>query len=573
MVQQFKVPETESELRQLQDKLYSITKEQTETGAFRGFRGLLEIMASETVIMTAIHNIKANKGAETAGTDGRTMRADILQQDYTQIVAKVQRSFQNYRPMSVRRKWIPKPGKSEKRPLGIPAIMDRIIQECVRIVLEPIMEAQFFKHSYGFRPWRDAHMALERVKDQVSRVGYYWIVEGDISKFFDNVNHTILIKKLWHMGVRDQRVLMIIKAMLKAGIMGEISENPLGTPQGGIISPLLANVYLHSMDEWITREWENKKTRTTYSSSRNQYQSLHRYSNLKPAYLVRYADDWILLTNSRENANRWKSRIANYLKVNLRLELSMEKTLVTNIKRKPIHFLGFTYKVTRGGTAMRGYKPVVKPQADRLNRKMEEVLKDISFLQRSMDKAESVDRINRINAKIRGLINYYSVANHVNLEMDERRARAQHFEDGDHAARVVKFHGMVVEADFEAARVCGVGGRIEEGEKALPAVGGGDGVAADPRHDEAAAPELRIGVERLVEGIRQEQFAPDVRAFHPQTVIREHLLPFRGGMVVQTGQFYAIIAHFRKGTKGSGKVCLAVFVDGVELYGNRCFHG
>ena len=235
MVQQFKVPETESELRQLQDKLYSITKEQTETGAFRGFRGLLEIMASETVIMTAIHNIKANKGAETAGTDGRTMRADILQQDYTQIVTKVQRSFQNYRPMSVRRKWIPKPGKSEKRPLGIPAIMDRIIQECVRIVLEPIMEAQFFKHSYGFRPWRDAHMALERVKDQVSRVGYYWIVEGDISKFFDNVNHTILIKKLWHMGVRDQRVLMIIKAMLKAGIMGEISENPLGTPQGGII--------------------------------------------------------------------------------------------------------------------------------------------------------------------------------------------------------------------------------------------------------------------------------------------------------------------------------------------------
>lgn len=126
MVQQFKVPETESELRQLQDKLYSTTKEQTEKGTFSGFRGLLEIMASETVIMTAIHNIKANKGAETAGTDGRTMRADILQQDYTQIVAKVQKSFQNYRPISVRRKWIPKPGKLEKRPLGIPAIMDRI---------------------------------------------------------------------------------------------------------------------------------------------------------------------------------------------------------------------------------------------------------------------------------------------------------------------------------------------------------------------------------------------------------------------------------------------------------------
>lgn len=425
MAQQFKVPKTESELRQLQDKLYSITKEQCETGTFNGFRGLLEIIASEPVIMTAIHNIKANKGAETPGTDGQTMRESILQKDYVRIVTQIQKSFQNYHPSAVRRKWIPKPGKSEKRPLGIPTILDRIMQECVRIVLDPIMEAQFFKHSYGFRPWRDAHMALERVKDQVSRVGYYWIVEGDISKFFDNVNHTILIKKLWHMGVRDRRVLMIIKSMLKAGIMGEISENHLGTPQGGIISPLLANVYLHSMDEWITREWENKKTKTTYSSSQNQYQSLHRYSNLKPAYLVRYADDWILLTDSLENAKRWKSRIAAYLKHSLKLDLSMEKTLITNIKRKPIHFLGFTYKVTREGTAMRGYKPVVKPQADRLSRKMEGVLKDISLLKLSMNKEATVDKINRINARIRGLINYYSAANQVNLEMARYGQRVQ----------------------------------------------------------------------------------------------------------------------------------------------------
>ncbi len=425
MVQQFKIPETETELRRLQDNLYSITKEQITNGTFTGFSGLLEIISSETVIITAIHNIKANKGSETPGVDGHTMRDDILQKDYAQIVLKIQKEIFNYHPAAVRRKWIPKPGKTEKRPLGIPTIMDRIIQECVKIVLEPIMEAQFFKHSYGFRPWRDAHMALERVKDQVSRVGYYWVVEGDISKFFDKVNHTILIKKLWHMGIRDRRVLMVIKAMLKAGIMGEFTINPLGTPQGGIISPLLANVYLHSMDEWITREWENKKTKNSYSSSRNQYQSLHRYSNLKPAYLVRYADDWILLTDTKEHAVIWKNRIAKYLKVNLKLELSMEKTLVTNIKRKPIYFLGFTYKVTQEGTAMRGYKPVVKPQSDRLQRKMEEVLKDISFLQIAMDKMTTVDKINRINAKIRGLINYYTVANHVNLVMAQYGQRVQ----------------------------------------------------------------------------------------------------------------------------------------------------
>lgn len=417
MVQQFKTPATESELRWLQDELYAESKSQLEKGNLPRFKGLIELMSSEMVILTAIHNLKSNKGSETPGVDKKTMRADVLEKDYGEVIAHVREMFKAYKPKEVRRQWIPKPGKVEKRPLGIPAIEDRILQECVRIILEPIMEAQFFKHSYGFRPWRDTHMALERIKDQVKRVGYYWIVEGDISKFFDTVNHTILLKKLWHMGIRDRRVLMIIKAMLKAGVMGEMTTSPMGTPQGGIISPLLANVYLHKMDEWITREWETKKTRKNYSSSRNQYQSMNHYSNLKPAYLVRYADDWILLTNTKRNAEKWKSRITDYLKSNLKLELSQEKTLITNIKRKPIHFLGFTYKVVREGTKMRGYKPVTKPQRERLDRKMQEILKDIGMLEISMPKEETVDKISRINMKIRGLINYYNAASQVNLEM------------------------------------------------------------------------------------------------------------------------------------------------------------
>lgn len=423
MVQKFKTPNTESELRWLQDELYAETKSQLKNGDLPRFKGLVELMSSETVILTAIHNLKSNKGSETPGVDKKTMRADILEKDYYIVISQVQEMFKDYKPKEVRRQWIPKPGKDEKRPLGIPAIEDRIIQECIRIILEPIMEAQFFKHSYGFRPWRDTHMALERIKDQVKRVGYYWIVEGDISKFFDNVNHTVLLKKLWHMGVRDRRVLMIIKAMLKAGVMGEIKTSVMGTPQGGIISPLLANVYLHKMDEWITREWETKTTRKTYSSSRNQYQSLRKYSNLKPAYLVRYADDWILLTDTKRNAEKWKSRIADYLKSNLKLELSQEKTLITNIKRKPIHFLGFTYKVVREGTKMRGYKPVTKPQTERLDLKMQEVLKDIGKLEMSMPKEVTMDKINRINMKIRGLINYYSAASQVNLAMSRYSMR------------------------------------------------------------------------------------------------------------------------------------------------------
>ncbi|MDU6333782.1 MAG: group II intron reverse transcriptase/maturase [Enterobacter hormaechei] len=423
MAQKFKAPKSETELKKIQDEMYRITSKCIESKEIPKFKGLVEIMSSEVVIMTAIHNIKANKGSKTPGIDQKIIDKDYLQKDYYEVVTDIQNSFTNYKPDMVRRKWIPKPGKQEKRPLGIPTIKDRIVQECVRLIIEPILEAQFFQHSYGFRPWRDTHMALERVKDQVHRIGYYWIVEGDISRFFDNVNHTILIKKLYHMGIADRRILMIIKEMLKAGIMDECKKNELGTPQGGIISPILANVYLHQMDKWITREWENKVTQNNYSSKRNQYQSLHRYSNLKPAYLIRYADDWILLTDSKEHAEKWKYRISKFLETNLKLKLSDEKTLITNIKEKPIHFVGFTYKVIKKPSMRKGYKPVVRPQQERIDKKLLEIIQDIKMLRLPMTKENLIESISKINSKIRGIINYYSAANMVYFSLAKYHRR------------------------------------------------------------------------------------------------------------------------------------------------------
>lgn len=423
MAQKFKAPKTETELKKIQDEMYRITSKCIESKEIPKFKGLVEIMSSEVVIMTAIHNIKANKGSKTPGIDQKIIDKDYLQKDYYEVITDIQNSFTNYKPDMVRRKWIPKPGKQEKRPLGIPTIKDRIVQECVRLIIEPILEAQFFQHSYGFRPWRDTHMALERVKDQVHRIGYYWIVEGDISRFFDNVNHTILIKKLYHMGIADRRILMIIKEMLKAGIMDECKKNELGTPQGGIISPILANVYLHQMDKWITREWENKVTQNNYSSKRNQYQSLHRYSNLKPAYLIRYADDWILLTDNKEHAEKWKYRISKFLETNLKLKLSDEKTLITNIKEKPIHFVGFTYKVIKEPSMRKGYKPVVRPQQERIDKKLLEIIQDIKMLRLPMTKENLIESISKINSKIRGIINYYSAANMVYFSLAKYHRR------------------------------------------------------------------------------------------------------------------------------------------------------
>lgn len=410
-----KVPKDEIQLRELLDYFYQQTKQTIANNDSPRFKGLLEIISSETVILTAIHNIKSNKGSQTPGCDGLTMQEDILNKDYNQIITTIQNELKHYKPNPVRRKWIPKPGKSEKRPLGIPTIYDRIIQECVRIIIEPILEAQFFQHSYGFRPMRDAQMALERAIRLVHDTGYHWIIEGDISKFFDNVNHTKLIKKLWHMGIRDRRVLMIIKAMLKAGIMNELKENPVGTPQGGIISPLLANVYLNSFDQWIAREWENKETKYQYKTQGSKIQALKK-TNLKPAYLIRYADDWILITDTKSNAEKWKRRIAKYLKTNQKLRLSEEKTLITNIKEKPIKFLGFNYKIIPGKSRT-GYVPRTRPDPERLQIRIKQIHQEIKALRKISDKKQLIHQINLVNSKIRGLCQYYQPATWVNIDM------------------------------------------------------------------------------------------------------------------------------------------------------------
>jgi RNA-directed DNA polymerase len=420
MAQKLDYPKSEGELRIIQDYLYAKTTQSLEKGELPRFKGLLEIISSESVILTAIHKIKANKGSETAGSDGETMRSDFLEKDYEKVVGRVKNSLLDYNPMPVRRVLIPKPGKTEKRPLGIPTIIDRIVQECIRTVIEPILEAQFFKHSYGFRPMRDAHMALNRVTDIVHKTGYHWVIEGDISKFFDNVNHSILIKQLWHMGIRDRRLLMIIKAMLKAGIMGEIQSNPLGTPQGGIISPLLANVYLNIFDQWIIREWEEKKLRKSYDKRQSFLGALHN-TNLKPVYLIRYADDWVLITNSQENARKWKRRITNFLKGRLKLTLSEEKTVITNLRKKPIHFVGFEYKVIRG-RSRHGYVPKTSPDRHRLKSKVKEIHKKIYEIRkhgfyRNDGREKAIHSINIINSQIRGVIEYYDVSTRVNKSL------------------------------------------------------------------------------------------------------------------------------------------------------------
>lgn len=209
---------------------------------------------------------------------------------------------------------------------------------------------------------------------------------------------------------------MIIKAMLKAGIMNEIAENPLGTPQGGIISPLLANTYLHTLDKWVVREWEEKKTKHTYKYKFSRHRALKTGSNLKPAYLIRYADDWVLITDTKSNAEKWKKRIAKYLNTKLKLTLSEDKTLITNVREKSIHFVGFDFKEVQGKSRT-GFITRTRPNGERLKAKVKQIRKNIKAIKKTTDKNQLIHQINLVNSQIRGLCEYYQAATWVNIDL------------------------------------------------------------------------------------------------------------------------------------------------------------
>lgn len=416
MAQQFDYPKNETDLRVTLDSLYESAKTAYDSGNRPAIKGLIEIMSAEATIITAIHNIKSNKGSKTPGVDGKTMQRDYLQKSFQWVIRDIQSAFGHYSPQKIRREYIDKPGKSEKRPLGIPTIRDRIVQECIRIVLEPILEAQFFKHSYGFRPWRDTHQALARVSDIVHDTGYHWVVEGDISKCFDKLNHSVLLKRLYHMGIKDRRVIAIVRAMMKAGIVGECEINEDGVPQGGVLSPLLANVSLSVLDEWVTRQWEHKSTRFPYEQWITKSGALRKRSNLMPGYLIRYADDFVIITDSHEHALSWKRRLHKFLQTEMKLTLSAEKTLITDVRKQYIHFLGYEYKVVKG-KARKGYISRSIPDRVRLHSKVRKISAEIKAIPYDYSREQVIREINRINSMIRGVLNFYSSCTWVNIAM------------------------------------------------------------------------------------------------------------------------------------------------------------
>ena len=415
---------TEAELKQTLDFLYEKSKEGI------AFTGLVEAMVNEVTIITAIHNIKSNKGSKTAGVD-RLKMDKYLQMPKEELIALIRDNFSNYRPRPARRVYIPKKN-GKQRPLGIPTVLDRIIQECVRIVIEPICEARFYPHSYGFRPYRAQKHAIRDIINVInagtrSPDQPVWAVEGDIKGCFDNINHRILLKKIWRIGIHDKRVIKMIQQMLKAGYIenGTAYDTKLGTMQGGILSPLLSNVYLNDFDWFVGRMYMEPHRQCKHKC--NDTRRL-KWSGVTPKYNYRFADDWVILTSTEQEAYRLKRVLTKYFRHKMKLELSQEKTFVTDLRTEGIHFLGFVVKAEkkrktpdpRTWTENLVGKPL--PDMERLKEKIRKIADEVRRIGDVTERSVQAAQIQRVNSMIVGLAQYLqpSICSHAFHAIDRR---------------------------------------------------------------------------------------------------------------------------------------------------------
>jgi RNA-directed DNA polymerase len=317
------VEEAERRVLGWQTKLHRWAGEDEE----KHFGDLFNLVCDPATLLVAWERVKRNRGSRTPGVDGVT-RKRIEQAGVERFLGELRQSLrdQTFVALPVRERVIPKRQAGKTRRLGIPALRDRIIQMAVKLVLEPIMEADFCPSSYGFRPGRRAQDAIQEVRQFVNPPACYeWVVEGDVEDCFGSIHHGLLLAEL-RRRVTDKRVLGLIKQFLGSGVLrelGAVTATPSGTPQGAIISPLLANVALSVLDRHFQAAWN---ARTAGQRARGLAKGLPSYR------MVRYADDFVILVRgTKAQAQAIKEQTAEFMAEQMRLTLSPEKTAVTHV--------------------------------------------------------------------------------------------------------------------------------------------------------------------------------------------------------------------------------------------------
>ncbi|MEV6259138.1 group II intron reverse transcriptase/maturase [Nocardia sp. NPDC051911] len=381
---------------EMQDKLHRWAA--ADSG--RRFDDVFNLVHDPATLRVAFHRLAGNRGRNTPGIDGVT--TDDVEHGFgvDGFLDHLRLSLKggSFRPVPVRQRQIPKPGGSGKlRKLGIPTIADRVVQAALKLVLEPVFEADFLPVSYGFRPRRRAQDAVAEIQMFGSR-GYQWVLDADIEACFDRIDHTAVMERV-RLRVKDKRVLALVKAFLKAGVMsetGHVEGNDTGTPQGGILSPLLANIALSVLDEHVMTPWKPDGVMGT------TYRRHHRRAKGLPTWrIVRYADDFVVLAHGQKHdVVALREDIADVL-TPLGLRLSESKSRVVHM-REGFDFLGFRiqWKRKRGTRTWFVYTFI----ADRPFRAVEAKIRALTHRVSQADMGAVIGRINQI---LRGWTNYF----------------------------------------------------------------------------------------------------------------------------------------------------------------------
>lgn len=436
------------------------------------FERLYRILYNKNMYLLAYKNIYAHEGNMTKGTDGETIDGMSLKR-IDDLIAKMR--DESYQPKPSRRTYITKKDGKRKRPLGIPAFIDKLVQEVIRMILEAIYEGSFENCSHGFRHDRSCHTALDQIQTRFT--GAKWFIEGDIKGFFDNIHHDILIDILKGR-ISDDRFIRLIRKFLKAGYIEDwvYHKTYSGTPQGGIISPILANIYLDKLDKYMQEYIQkfnkgkdrkrNPEYRKLETKRRNLVEKLKKakskadkdiilaeirqvemerrdvpYSlpmdeSYKRMQYVRYADDFLIgVIGSKKDCEMTKKDIAEFLSAKLGLELSQEKTLITHGQKKA-HFLGYSIYVRKSnlpkkdkqGRMVRNYggRIVLEVESSTIRDKLLSLkAMEITYVdgkeiwkakaRYSMKDSDDLEILRTYNSEIRGFYNYYSIANNSSI--------------------------------------------------------------------------------------------------------------------------------------------------------------
>ncbi|MBZ9643176.1 group II intron reverse transcriptase/maturase [Streptomyces sp. PSKA30] len=384
---------------EMQAKLHRWAADQHD----RRFDDLFNLVHDPATLKVAWWRVEANRGARTAGSDGLTparIEAEIGVSRFLDDLRSAIKAGQ-FRPQPVRERKIPKPGGSGKvRRLGIPTVADRVVQAALKLVLEPIFEADFEPVSYGFRPERRAHDAIAEIHHYGTN-GYRWVLDADIEACFDSIEHAALMERV-RIRIKDKRVLRLVKAFLKAGILtelGEVKETQSGTPQGGILSPLLANIALSVLDEHLMAPWKLGGVMSTEMRRRRRH-----WKGLPVWRVVRYADDFVVMTRGpKENVEALREEIGQALRP-MGLRLSEAKTRVVHME-EGFDFLGFHIRWSRKRGTDKWY--VYTFVADRPFKAVKAKIRAMTPRTSQQDLRDVLERINRL---VRGWTRYFQHA-------------------------------------------------------------------------------------------------------------------------------------------------------------------